>query len=92
MSREPITSPKAHFHILWSTSTQLDWQSFETIEQAEERAEELLGQGETYTIEQRGPSSCEQCGTRIALGTMVGSVAPIKSVARYKMARIRMHA
>jgi len=79
-----------HFHILWSTSTQLDWQSFEIIERAEQRAEELVSQGETYTIEQRGPSSCERCGTRIALSAMIGSLPPIKSV-RSKVTRIRTH-
>jgi hypothetical protein len=88
MSREC----SSHFHILWSTNTELDWQSFETIEEAEQRAEELVSQGETYTIEQRGPSSCERCGTRIALDTMVGLVPPIKSMVRCKIARVRIHA
>lgn len=92
MSHESTSLPKAHFHILWSTTTELDWQSFETIEEAEQRAEELVGQGETYTIEQRGLSSCERCGTRIAWGTMIESVPPSKSIVRCNMARVRTYA
>jgi hypothetical protein len=56
------TANTAHFHIRWSTRTTLDWQSFETMEDAQHRAEGLVGRDETYTIEQRSDWSCELCG------------------------------
>ena len=61
------TSRKTHFHIHWSTSAKLDWKRFNTIEEAERRATELVGSGETYTIEQRNELSCERCGADAAL-------------------------
>lgn len=50
-----------HFHIRWSSSTQLDWQPFESREEAEEAAKEMVRWNETYAIEERN-GSCERCG------------------------------
>jgi hypothetical protein len=61
------TAKKSHFHIRWSTRATLDWQSFETMDDAEHRAEELVGRDESYTIEQRSDWSCELCGDDFAL-------------------------
>jgi hypothetical protein len=67
MIRKLEGSAKPHFHIRWSTNTNLDWKAFQTIEEAESRAKELVSAGETYTIEQRGELSCERCGADSAL-------------------------
>ena len=49
-----------HYHIRWSSSDSLDWQAFETHEQAEAAARGLVRRGETYTVEARS-ENCERC-------------------------------
>lgn len=39
----------------------LDWEIFETFDEADSRAKDLVGAHETYTIEQRTESTCERC-------------------------------
>jgi hypothetical protein len=48
-----------HFHIRWSNST-FDWQIFNTREEAEALAKELVLPNEQYTIEQFD-GDCPQC-------------------------------
>jgi hypothetical protein len=62
MNPEPKPS-KTHFHIQWSTKSTLDWATFNTREKAEALAKELVLEGETYSIQERG-NSCERCATR----------------------------
>jgi hypothetical protein len=40
-----------HFHIHW-VEKDLDWECFDTREEARRRAAELAGPGETFTIEE----------------------------------------
>jgi len=39
-----------HYHIRWSTADALDWQSFETREEADALARDLLRPHETYSV------------------------------------------
>ncbi len=52
--------PATHFHIRWSQLT-LDWERFDTREEAEERAMQLIREGEFYTIE-TFDGTCVSCG------------------------------
>ena len=45
----PARASMIHFHIRWSDS-KLDWEAFQTREEATARAEELVRPGETYAI------------------------------------------
>jgi hypothetical protein len=56
-----VSSPQRHFHIRWSQLT-LDWERFDTREAAEERAEHLVRDGETYTVEAFDDGACDRCG------------------------------
>jgi hypothetical protein len=49
-----------HYHIHWSGKSTLDWECFNTHEEAETSASQLALPGETYTIEEQG-LSCPQC-------------------------------
>jgi hypothetical protein len=49
-----------HFHIRWLPTSALDWQRFDTQEEAETRANELVLPDETYTIELI-TGNCETC-------------------------------
>jgi hypothetical protein len=48
-----------HYHIRWGDS-KLDWQAFQTVEEAETEAERLKRSDEKYGIEQRD-GDCEKC-------------------------------
>lgn len=48
-----------HFHIRWSDS-KLDWEAFQTREEATESAKELVLPGETYIVEEFD-GSCPRC-------------------------------
>lgn len=48
-----------HYHIRWADS-KLDWEMFQTEEQAQAMAEELRRPGENYVIEKRG-EDCQRC-------------------------------
>jgi hypothetical protein len=52
-------APLNHFHIRWSNS-KFDWQTFNTREEAEASAKELVLPDETYSIEQFD-GDCPQC-------------------------------
>jgi hypothetical protein len=52
--------PKKHFHIRWDGVERLDWEPFETPEQAESRAKELARPGEPFAIEEHG-KTCKRC-------------------------------
>ena len=47
----PDISSRPHFHIRWQGKT-LDWECFESREDAEERAASLKRESETFTIEE----------------------------------------
>jgi hypothetical protein len=49
-----------HYHIRWSGKTTLDWEPFHVRADAEARAKELAGLGETYAIEETD-GTCPQC-------------------------------
>lgn len=53
--------PQAHFHIRWD-SGRIDWERFNSREEAEQRAQEIVLSRETYSIEQFD-DSCEHCKT-----------------------------
>lgn len=61
-----MNAPKApyistvHYHIRRSSSPLLDWQAFETPEEAEAVAKNLVRGGETYTIE-LAAVDCKRC-------------------------------
>jgi len=48
----PFASHKTHFHIFWTATKRLDWQCFDTREEAEQRALELVRIGEQFSIEE----------------------------------------
>jgi len=48
-----------HYHICWSESN-LDWQAFNTMEEAQMEAERLVRRGETYKIKIFG-QDCPRC-------------------------------
>ena len=48
-----------HFHIQWCDS-KLDWETFQTREDATTQAKELVRPGETYVIEQFD-DTCPRC-------------------------------
>ena len=55
-----------HYHIRWSDRTALDWQSFNTREEAAARAKQLARQSETYAIEEHD-GACPRCREAIKL-------------------------
>ena len=55
-----ICNSELHYHIRWSSSDSLDWQGFETPEEAEASAHTIVRRNETYTIEARS-GNCERC-------------------------------
>ena len=48
-----------HYHIRWADS-KLDWQTFQTVEEAHTEAERLKRPDEKYVIEERD-GDCERC-------------------------------
>ena len=59
-----------HYHIRWSDS-KIDWQVFNTSEEAQVEAATLVRPGETYTIDEFG-DECPKC--HAALSPKRGSV------------------
>jgi hypothetical protein len=49
-----------HFHIRWTDSEKLDWERFNSREDAEVSAEQLMRPGESYEIEEFD-DSCAEC-------------------------------
>jgi hypothetical protein len=56
-----------HFHIKWRNKDDLDWQCFESHEEALSRAEELAFSGEDYSIER----VCIDCPLRRTRGNPI---------------------
>jgi len=50
-----------HYHIRWSSS-KIDWQAFDTEQEAQIEAQRLKRPEETYTIDKFG-EECPQCKT-----------------------------
>jgi len=48
-----------HYHIRWGNS-KVDWEAFQTEEQAKASAEKLKGPDETYTVD-LCRSTCQMC-------------------------------
>lgn len=59
MRQTKDTRLQAHFHIRWG-SGRLDWEPFNSRDDAEFRAQELVRSRETYSIEQFD-KSCQRC-------------------------------
>jgi len=55
-----------HYHICWSDS-KLDWQAFDTPEDARIEAEKLVLSGESYTIDSFA-NDCPRCKATLQLG------------------------
>ncbi len=60
MNQAKSPPPQTHYHIRWSQLV-LDWERFDTREEAEERAEQLVRDGESYTVEEFD-GECARCG------------------------------
>jgi len=58
-----------HYHIRWGNS-KIDWEAFQSEEEAKASAEQLKGPGETYTVDQCD-STCQMC-TKAARKTPPG--------------------
>lgn len=48
-----------HYYIRWSRKEFLDWEAHPSRAEADARAKQLVGSGETYTIEE-----CDDCSHR----------------------------
>lgn len=59
------TDTGMHFHIRWSGVSDLDYERFDSREQADESAKLLVRRDETYSIEQFG-DSCGRCAKAAA--------------------------
>ena len=66
MDPKPETSLNKHFHIRWSHIAALDWERFDTVEEATARALELVRPGEKFTIEE-SQAKCSRCGEMASL-------------------------
>jgi hypothetical protein len=53
-------SAGAHYHIRWWPSGNLDWERFDSREDAHTRAYELASPGETYSLEEF-QQNCTRC-------------------------------
>jgi hypothetical protein len=60
MNPERVNLSKNHFHIRWSTGSPLDWEAFETRNEAEEVARQLACATEIYKIEEFD-RTCGRC-------------------------------
>jgi hypothetical protein len=56
----PVPVSASHFHIRWSGKDSLDWQRFQTRQDAITLASELVRPGETYTVEEHS-ANCPFC-------------------------------
>ena len=60
-----------HYHIRWSGKVLLDWQRFDTPEEAQASARQLVRHGETYTIEEHD-EACPRCQAAMNTKSMHG--------------------
>jgi hypothetical protein len=51
------SSSATHYHIQWSRRDHLDWERFDTVQEAEQAARCLVLPGEKFTIK----AACEDC-------------------------------
>ena len=56
-----------HYHIRWShpKNSRLDWQVFDTPEEARAEAEQLVRPGESYSVE-KFENDCPRCADLLA--------------------------
>ena len=62
---QPQVARQMHIHIRWEGVKRLDWEPFETREQAESRAKELVHPGESFVVEEHG-KSCIRCASKLS--------------------------
>jgi hypothetical protein len=62
-----------HYHIRWSGKVLLDWQRFNTPEEAKASARQLVRPGETYTIEEQNDETCPRCQDAMNAKSMHGA-------------------
>jgi hypothetical protein len=65
MDREPRNT---HFHIHWTRKNIFDWEPFTTHTEAVERAQELAGPHELFSVEELSVQ-CPACGARAVLAS-----------------------
>jgi hypothetical protein len=65
MEREYDSSQKRHFHIHWSKNDRLDWEAFDTHNEALSHALEIAQRGEMFAIEEAS-APCRLCGGKAA--------------------------
>jgi len=65
---QPQVARQMHFHIRWEGVKRLDWEPFETREQAESRAKELVQSGESFVLEEHG-KNCTRCATKFSVAS-----------------------
>jgi hypothetical protein len=65
MDREDDISQERHFHIHWTKSDRMNWESFESHNEALSHALEVAQQGEMFTIEEASVP-CRLCGGKVA--------------------------
>jgi hypothetical protein len=63
MDREPDSSQKLHFHIHWNKNDRLDWEAFNSHNEALSRALEIAQRGEMFAI-QGVSEPCRLYGTK----------------------------
>ncbi len=63
MDREYDNSQKLHFHIHWNKNDRLDWEAFDSHNEALSRALEIARPGEMFTIEDVS-AECLICGAK----------------------------
>ena len=52
MDRRPENSPMTHFHIRWSQTGRLDWERFDSREEAKERVLEIAHPMDSFKVEE----------------------------------------
>ena len=68
MDNQETTPRKIHFHIRWSGEAALDWQGFQSRDEAEACAKDIVRPSESFTIEEFD-ESCLRCKRRRAAVT-----------------------
>ena len=62
MDRKPLNT---HFHIHWTTKKILDWEPFNTHNEAMARAQEVAGLSDLFSVEELS-AKCPICGAKAA--------------------------
>jgi hypothetical protein len=65
MDREQDISQERHFHIHWTKNDRLNWEAFDSHDEALSHAIEIAQPGEVFTIEEASVP-CRLCGCKVA--------------------------